>query len=40
MPIEGADHFFTDHIEEFEEICEAYLDKRLKPAERPMALAR
>ena len=38
--LENADHFFTDHHEELDEICEAYLDKRLKPAERPMALAR
>ena len=38
--LEGADHFFTDHHEELEAICEAYLDKRLKPAERPMAMAR
>ena len=39
-PIEGADHYFTDHIEELEEICEAYLNKRLKPAERPLAMVR
>jgi alpha/beta superfamily hydrolase len=38
--IEGADHYFSDHLDELQEICEAYLDKRLKPSERPMALAR
>ena len=38
--LEHADHYFNDHIEELEEICEAYLDKRLKPVERPLALAR
>ena len=38
--LEHADHYFTDHLEELEEICEAYLDKRLKPVERPLALAR
>ena len=38
--LEHADHYFTDHHEELEEICEAYLDKRLKPSERPMAMAR
>jgi alpha/beta superfamily hydrolase len=38
--LEHADHYFNDHIEELEEICEAYLDKRLKPIERPLALAR
>lgn len=38
--LEGADHYFSHHHEDLEEICEAYLDKRLKPADRPMALAR
>jgi alpha/beta superfamily hydrolase len=38
--LEHADHYFTDHHEELDEICEAYLDKRLKPSERPMALVR
>jgi alpha/beta superfamily hydrolase len=38
--VEGSDHFFTQHMDEFEQVCEAYLDKRLKPAERPLALAR
>ena len=28
------------HMGELEEICEAYLNKRLKPAERPLAMAR
>ena len=39
-PIEGADHYFSNHLEDLEEICEAYLNKRLKPTERPLALAR
>ena len=30
----------SHNLQELEEICEAYLDKRLKPADRPMALAR
>jgi uncharacterized protein len=38
--LEHADHYFTDHHEELDEICEAYLNKRLKPVERPLALAR
>ena len=38
--LEHADHYFTDHHEELDAICEAYLDKRLKPTERPMAMAR
>ena len=38
--IENADHFFTRHLEHFEELCEAYLDKRLKPAGEGLALAR
>ena len=38
--VESSDHFFTQHMDEFDQVCEAYLDKRLKPAERPMALAR
>ncbi|MFO1036324.1 MAG: alpha/beta hydrolase [Geminicoccaceae bacterium] len=38
--IERSDHFFTDFMPELEELCESYLNKRLKPAERPLALAR
>ena len=38
--LEQADHYFTDHYEELDGICEAYLDKRLKPVERPMVMAR
>jgi alpha/beta superfamily hydrolase len=38
--VESSDHFFTQHMDEFEQVSEAYLDKRLKPAERPLALAR
>jgi uncharacterized protein len=38
--IEGCDHFFTEHMTEFDQICEAYLDKRLKPASESLALAR
>jgi alpha/beta superfamily hydrolase len=38
--IDRADHYFGEHLAELEEICEAYLDKRLKPTERPLALAR
>ncbi|SNB67282.1 hypothetical protein SAMN07250955_105298 [Arboricoccus pini] len=38
--IEGCDHFFTHHMEEFERICEGYLDKRLKPASEALALSR
>ena len=38
--VEGADHFFNNHMEEFEAVCEAYLDKRLKPAEKQLAMAR
>ena len=37
--IEGADHFFTKHLAELDSICEAYLDKRLKPAGEPRKLA-
>ena len=38
--IEGSDHFFTDHMSELDAICEAYLDKRLKPgAETPIGPA-
>lgn len=36
--IEGADHHFGGHMPELEAICEAYLDKRLKPAD--MAIPR
>ena len=38
--VEGADHFFNNHLAEFEAVCEAYLDKRLKPAEKQLAMAR
>jgi len=38
--VEGADHFFSKHYDEFEEVIEAYLDKRLKPVSQPLALAR
>ncbi len=41
--IEGSDHFFNKHLEELDSICEAYLDKRLKPGAaepRKLALAR
>jgi hypothetical protein len=40
--IEGSDHYFSRHLSEFEPICEAYLDKRLKPTaeKRALALAR
>jgi len=38
--VEGADHFFNNHMDEFEAVCEAYLDKRLKPAEKQLAMAR
>jgi uncharacterized protein len=38
--IDSSDHFFTQHMDEFEAICEAYLDKRLKPVEKPLAPAR
>jgi len=38
--IEGCDHFFGDHMEEFDRVAEAYLDKRLKPAAEAMSLAR
>jgi len=38
--IDGADHVFSDDRDEFGSICEAYLDKRLKPTAEPMALAR
>ncbi len=37
--IEGTDHFFRDAFAELESVCEAYLDRRLKPAETP-AIAR
>ena len=40
LPRAAPTTIFTDHHEELEAICEAYLDKRLKPAERPMAMAR
>ncbi|MDX6748446.1 alpha/beta hydrolase [Geminicoccaceae bacterium 1502E] len=36
--IDGADHHFAAQLQELEEICETYLDKRLKPAE--MAIPR
>ena len=39
-PIEGSDHFFSNHLELFEGLCEDYLDKRLKPSESRLALAR
>ncbi|HET6469408.1 MAG TPA: alpha/beta hydrolase [Geminicoccaceae bacterium] len=41
--IDGSDHFFNRHMDEFEEICEAYLDKRLKAfagADKKLAVAR
>jgi alpha/beta superfamily hydrolase len=38
--IDGCDHYFDGHMEEFEQVCEAYLDKRLKPAAEHLALAR
>jgi alpha/beta superfamily hydrolase len=38
--VEGADHYFSEQMGELEQICEAYLDKRLKPADRPLAMAR
>jgi uncharacterized protein len=38
--LENADHYFSGRVDELEEICEAYLDKRLKPADRPLAMAR
>ncbi len=40
--IEGADHFLNGYMSEFESICEAYLNKRLKPVSetRPLAFAR
>lgn len=38
--IEGCDHFFTHYMDEFERVCEAYLDKRLKPAAESLAFSR
>jgi alpha/beta superfamily hydrolase len=38
--IENCEHHFAGHMEEFEQVCEAYLDKRLKPASEHLALAR
>ena len=38
--IDAADHHLVNHIEELEEACEAYLDKRLKPTSETIALAR
>jgi alpha/beta superfamily hydrolase len=38
--IDGSDHVFSNDQDEFEQVCEAYLDKRLKPSAEPMALAR
>jgi alpha/beta superfamily hydrolase len=38
--IEGADHHFSGKVEQVEAICEAYLDRRLKPAGESLALAR
>ena len=38
--IDGADHFFTDYLAEFEGICEGYLDKRLQTTAERVALAR
>lgn len=39
-PIDHSDHFFNNHLEIFETICEDYLDKRLKPADSRIAMAR
>ena len=39
-PLESADHYFGNAVEDFIEECEAYLDKRLKPADHAIALAR
>jgi alpha/beta superfamily hydrolase len=38
--IDGADHFFTEYLADFEDICEGYLDKRLQSAPERVALAR
>lgn len=38
--IEHTDHFFRDAFDEFEEVCNAYLDKRLGRAVEPVAIAR
>jgi alpha/beta superfamily hydrolase len=38
--IEGADHHFSGKVDQVEAICEAYLDRRLKPAGESLALAR
>jgi alpha/beta superfamily hydrolase len=37
--IEGSDHFFNGFMSEVESLCEAYLDKRLKPGAEPRKLA-
>ncbi len=38
--IDGGDHFMADDLAEFEEVCEAYLDKRLQPQPEALSIAR
>ncbi len=38
--IENTDHFFRGAFEELEEVCEAYLDKRLEASIEPVAISR
>ena len=37
--LEGSDHFFNGYLSEYDAICEAYLNKRLKPAGEARKLA-
>ena len=39
-PIDNSDHFFGNHLDVLESICEEYLDKRLKPVDSRLAMAR
>ena len=38
--LDNADHVFSSRMADLEEICEGYLDKRLKPREGRVAMAR